>query len=132
MIATTLAGIMAVLAPTVGPVVGGWITDTWSWHWLFLINVIPGIIAAAVTPLVLPRTKPCLADLVTLDGHSLALMAIALADLVGSSAGGALAQVTEDAVTYAALALVGIAALVLLRAGVTRRLKVPLMPSGES
>ena len=59
-IATTLAGIMAVLAPTVGPVVGGWITDTWSWHWLFLINVVPGIIAAAVTPLVLPRTSPAL------------------------------------------------------------------------
>ena len=54
-IATTLAGIMAVLAPTVGPVVGGWITDTYSWHWLFLINVIPGIIAAAATPLLLPR-----------------------------------------------------------------------------
>ena len=80
-IATTMAGIMAVLAPTVGPVVGGWITETWSWHWLFLINVVPGIIAAAVTPLLLPRTKPCLADLVTLDGFSLALMAIALASL---------------------------------------------------
>jgi len=80
-IATTLAGIMAVLAPTVGPVVGGWITDTWSWQWLFLINVIPGMIAAAVTPLLLPRTRPSLADLVTLDGTSLALMAIALASL---------------------------------------------------
>ena len=41
-IATTMAGIMAVLAPTVGPVVGGWITETYSWHWLFLINVAPG------------------------------------------------------------------------------------------
>ncbi len=80
-IATTLAGIMAVLAPTVGPVVGGWITDTWSWHWLFLINVLPGIIAAAVTPLVLPRARPCLDDLATLDGRSLVLMAIALASL---------------------------------------------------
>ena len=39
-IATTIAGIMAVLAPTVGPVVGGWITQVYSWHWLFLINVI--------------------------------------------------------------------------------------------
>ncbi len=37
-IATTLAGVMAVLAPTVGPLVGGWITQTWSWHWLFLVN----------------------------------------------------------------------------------------------
>src|ERR1700721_559111 len=41
-IATTMAAIMAVLAPTVGPVVGGWITETFSWHWLFLINVSPG------------------------------------------------------------------------------------------
>jgi DHA2 family multidrug resistance protein len=53
-IATTMAGIMAVLAPTVGPVVGGWITETYSWHWLFLINVVPGVVAAAVTPTCYP------------------------------------------------------------------------------
>ena len=41
-IATTLAGVLAVLAPSVGPIVGGWITDTYSWHWLFLINILPG------------------------------------------------------------------------------------------
>jgi DHA2 family multidrug resistance protein len=80
-VATTMAGIVAVLAPTVGPVVGGWITETWSWHWLFLINVLPGILAASVTPLLLPREKPSWADLVTLDGLSLVLMAIALASL---------------------------------------------------
>jgi len=80
-VATTMAGIMAVLAPTVGPVVGGWITETWSWHWLFLINVLPGILAASVTPLLLPREKPSWTDLVTLDGLSLVLMAIALASL---------------------------------------------------
>src|ERR1700720_1906907 len=56
-VATTLAGIMAVLAPTIGPVVGGWITETWSWPWLFLINVIPGLAAASLTPLLLPRQK---------------------------------------------------------------------------
>jgi DHA2 family multidrug resistance protein len=78
-IATTMAGIMAVLAPTIGPVVGGWITETYSWHWLFLINVVPGIIAAAATPFLLPRARPRLADLVTLDITSLAMMAIALA-----------------------------------------------------
>jgi DHA2 family multidrug resistance protein len=80
-VATTLAGIMAVLAPTIGPVVGGWITETWSWHWLFLINVAPGVIAAAATPLLLPREKPCFTDLVMLDRVSLMLMAIALASL---------------------------------------------------
>ena len=79
--ATTMAEIMAVLAPTIGPVVGGWITETWSWHWLFLINVAPEIVAAAATPFLLPRTQPRFADLVTLDGVSLALMAIALACL---------------------------------------------------
>src|SRR6202048_5206290 len=80
-VATTLAGIMAVLAPRVGPVVGGWITETWSWHWLFLINVVPGVVAAAATPFLLPRARPRLADLATLDGGSVALMAIALASL---------------------------------------------------
>jgi DHA2 family multidrug resistance protein len=80
-VATTLAGIMAVLAPTIGPVVGGWITETWSWHWLFLINVAPGVIAAAATPLLLPREKLRFADLATLDRSSLTLMAIALASL---------------------------------------------------
>ena len=80
-IATTIAGIMAVLAPTVGPVVGGWITETYSWHWLFLINVAPGVIAAAATPFLLPNDRPRFADLAMLDGYSLALMAISLASL---------------------------------------------------
>ena len=80
-VATTLAGIMAVLAPTMGPVVGGWITETYSWHWLFLINVIPGIIVASATPVLLPRHEANLADFATLDLVSLVLMAIALASL---------------------------------------------------
>src|ERR1700678_1242600 len=78
---STLAGIVAVLAPTVGPVVGGWITETWSWHWLFLINVAPGMIAASATPLLLPRDKPRFADWATLDRSALMLIAIALASL---------------------------------------------------
>ena len=57
-IAGTIAGIMAVLAPTVGPVVGGWITHHYSWPWLFLINVVPGVIAAIATPFLLPRGRP--------------------------------------------------------------------------
>src|SRR6266576_1481756 len=80
-IATTMAGIMAVLAPTVGPVVGGWITETYSWHWLFLINVAPGVVAACATPFLLPNDRPRFANLATLDGYSLALMAVSLASL---------------------------------------------------
>jgi len=80
-IATTLAGIMAVLAPTIGPVVGGWITETWSWHWLFLINVVPGLLAALATPFLLPIEKPDFNDLSTLDLFSLLMMTLALACL---------------------------------------------------
>src|SRR4030088_801535 len=38
-----IIGLVATLAPTVGPTVGGLITDLMSWHWLFFINIIPGI-----------------------------------------------------------------------------------------
>ncbi len=80
-IATTLAGVLAVLAPTVGPIVGGWITQTYSWHWLFLINVIPGIAAIAVAAMVLPRAPLRMAMIRTLDWLSLGLLAIGLAAL---------------------------------------------------
>src|ERR1700756_811878 len=43
-IVAPIIGLVATLAPTVGPTVGGYITDVMSWHWLFFINVIPGII----------------------------------------------------------------------------------------
>lgn len=79
--ATTVGGVVAVLAPTIGPVVGGWITQTYSWHWLFLINVVPGLIAALATPFLLPRQEIRLADLTRLDGFSLVLAVAALASL---------------------------------------------------
>jgi DHA2 family multidrug resistance protein len=37
-------GLVATLAPTIGPTVGGYITDVMSWHWLFFINVVPGVL----------------------------------------------------------------------------------------
>jgi MFS transporter, DHA2 family, multidrug resistance protein len=80
-IAGTMAGIVAVLAPTVGPVVGGWITHYYSWPWLFLVNVVPGVIAAIATPFLLPRGRPRLNQLKKFDGISLALMVMALASL---------------------------------------------------
>jgi DHA2 family multidrug resistance protein len=38
-----IVGLVATLAPTIGPTVGGFITDALSWHWLFFINIVPGI-----------------------------------------------------------------------------------------
>jgi DHA2 family multidrug resistance protein len=79
--ATTVAGVLAVLAPTVGPVVGGWITQTYSWHWLFLINVAPGIVASASAVALLPRERSDWRAARTLDVLALILMAAALAAL---------------------------------------------------
>ena len=80
-IATTIAGVLAVLAPTVGPIVGGWITQTYSWHWLFLINLVPGIVCAVLAVWLLPRERADPAAVKRLDFVSLALMALALATL---------------------------------------------------
>jgi MFS transporter, DHA2 family, multidrug resistance protein len=41
-------GIAVIVAPTVGPTVGGWITDNYSWHWIFFINVPIGIASLAL------------------------------------------------------------------------------------
>jgi DHA2 family multidrug resistance protein len=80
-VATTLAGVLAVLAPTIGPIVGGWITQTYSWHWLFLINVVPGVVSAALAFVILPREPARLKELQLLDVLSLAQLAVALAAL---------------------------------------------------
>ena len=80
--ATTVAGVLAVLAPTLGPIIGGWITDTYSWPWLFLINIVPGITAAVTAAIVLPRQKGEPGLLRALDGWGFLLMAAALACLV--------------------------------------------------
>lgn len=43
--AMALFGIGVMFGPIVGPVLGGWITDNWSWHWVFYINIPLGIIS---------------------------------------------------------------------------------------
>jgi DHA2 family multidrug resistance protein len=80
-IATTIAGVLAVLAPTIGPVVGGWITQAFSWQWLFLINVVPGFLAAAWAVWLLPIEPVDGCQARRIDLTALALMAVSLAAL---------------------------------------------------
>jgi DHA2 family multidrug resistance protein len=47
--AMALYGMGVVFAPIVGPVLGGWITDNYSWHWIFLINIPVGILSLVLT-----------------------------------------------------------------------------------
>jgi len=80
-LATTLAGVLAVLAPTVGPIVGGWITESQSWHWLFLINLAPGVLATTAGFVWLPRGAARWREARTFDAVSLGLLATALCAL---------------------------------------------------
>jgi MFS transporter, DHA2 family, multidrug resistance protein len=81
-IATTLAGFLAVLAPTLGPLIGGWLTEHYSWHWLFLINVIPGIVSIIAGYFALPRFKIQMNEFKNLDWLSLLLLALGLSALL--------------------------------------------------
>lgn len=44
-VAMAMFGIGTVFAPTIGPTLGGWLTDTYSWRWCFFINLPVGILA---------------------------------------------------------------------------------------
>jgi MFS transporter, DHA2 family, multidrug resistance protein len=70
-----IIGLIATLAPTIGPTVGGYVTDALSWHWLFYINVAPGIIVTIATYLLVDFDKPHLKLLDDFDWWGLASMA---------------------------------------------------------
>ncbi|GAB3198088.1 MFS transporter [Nocardioides hungaricus] len=50
-----IMGIPMLLGPIFGPILGGWLIDAASWHWIFLINVPIGVVAIAYAAVVLPR-----------------------------------------------------------------------------
>ncbi len=60
------------------PIVGGWITQTFSWHWLFLINIIPGLMSGLCAAFLLPKKSANWSEARTLDLIALGLLAVAL------------------------------------------------------
>jgi MFS transporter, DHA2 family, multidrug resistance protein len=63
------------LSSTLGPTIGGFLTDSFSWHWLFLVNIIPGIGVAIVVWLTIDIDKPDFSLLRYFDVVGLLLMA---------------------------------------------------------
>ena len=74
-------GTIAAVAPTLGPVIGGWITDTLDWRWLFYINLIPGALVAVLVPFLVKMDKPDLSLLKGADYLGIVLMAMGLGSL---------------------------------------------------
>ncbi len=86
--AFAIYGIAVIVAPTVGPTIGGWITDNYSWHWIFFINVPFGIVSLllvqwlVVEPDVLERERAQrLAGGLKIDWVGFALIALTFGSL---------------------------------------------------
>jgi len=70
-----IIGLVATLAPTIGPTVGGYLTDALSWHWLFFINILPGIGVTLAALLLIDFDEPNWALLEDFDWWGLLFMA---------------------------------------------------------
>jgi DHA2 family multidrug resistance protein len=76
-----ILGMVSVLAPTLGPTVGGWLTDAVGWRWIFYINIVPGIAVTLLTLSLVRIDKPNFAMLRKIDWSHFAAMAIFLGGL---------------------------------------------------
>ena len=78
---TALAGTLAVIAPTIGPAIGGYLTEHYTWHWIFLINLVPGFIVASLVIGFVRLGAPDRAELRRIDYIAIGLAALFLATL---------------------------------------------------
>lgn len=74
-------GMGAMLGPSLGPTLGGWITDQWSWPWIFFVNVPLGIAAAALCFRYLPEPRTGVGRRAGVDWPGIALLVIGVAAL---------------------------------------------------
>jgi MFS transporter, DHA2 family, multidrug resistance protein len=77
-VSAAVIGTIASRAPTLGPAVGGWITDTYSWHWLFFINLVPGVLITVTVPMLVNVDKPDFSLLKKVDYLGIVFLALFL------------------------------------------------------
>ena len=75
-------GMTATLAPAIGPALGGWLTDSFSWHWNFYVNFIPGAVMLLAIWYGIPKEKLKLDELRKGDWWGIAFMSIGLGSLI--------------------------------------------------
>jgi MFS transporter, DHA2 family, multidrug resistance protein len=78
-ISQALFALGAIVGPSVGPYVGGVLTDNWSWNWVFFINLIPGTLAGTI--ILMRLRNPTEPQKVPVDAIGLALLAIGIGSL---------------------------------------------------
>jgi DHA2 family multidrug resistance protein len=66
----------AIVGPAIGPTIGGWLTDNYSWNWIFFINVLPGAFAGTV--LLMRLKNPVNPRPIPVDGIGLVLLMLGL------------------------------------------------------
>src|SRR5215510_8379400 len=74
-VVSPMIGLVATLAPTIGPTVGGYLTDALSWHWLFFVNIVPGLVVTVATFVLIDFDRPNFAMFRTFDWFGLITMA---------------------------------------------------------
>lgn len=93
---TAMTSFIVTLAPTVGPVLGGWITSSLSWHWLFLVNIVPGIVITLAVALLVKVDRPAFALLRRIDLPGLVALSLVCGGLVYVLEEGTRAQWFDD------------------------------------
>lgn len=81
-VGVAMFGMVATFAPAIGPTVGGWLTENWSWHYIFYLNLVPGIAAIAIQLFALDKETPQLDELFRADWLGIVAMAIGLSSLI--------------------------------------------------
>ena len=81
-IGLALFGVTATFAPAIGPTIGGFLTDTYSWHWIFYINLLPGAVLIWAIGYGLEREPTKFGRLRQGDWFGIACMAIGLGSLI--------------------------------------------------
>ena len=80
-IGISIFGLTATLAPALGPTLGGWLTDTFSWHYLFYMNLVPGTVTLVLFARALDPEPARWRELKRGDWPGIALMATGLSSL---------------------------------------------------